>query len=217
MEDIASLIDHTILKPDATIEQVKKICEEAKEYRFASVCVNPHYVKLVSENLKGSGVGTTSVVGFPLGASTSEVKEFETREAIKDGATEIDMVMNISALKNRNLDLVKEDIFMVMEAARGETVKVIIETCLLTNEEKVLACEIVKKCGADFVKTSTGFSTGGATIEDVELIKKIVGDCVYIKASGGIRTLKDIKAFVKAGASRIGASASVDIIKEIRK
>ena len=217
MKDIASLIDHTLLKADATTEQVKKICEEAKKYRFASVCINPHYVKFVSENLKGSDVRTTCVVGFPLGASKSEVKELETKEAIRDGATEIDMVINIAALKNRDLDLVRDDICMVIEASRGETVKVIIETCLLTNEEKILACEIVKECGADFVKTSTGFSTGGATIQDVELMKKIVGDCVDIKASGGIRTLKDIKDFVKAGANRIGASASVDIMKEISK
>ena len=217
MRDIARLIDHTILKPDATIEQVKKICEEAKEYKFASVCVNPHYVKLVSENLKDSGVKTTSVVGFPLGASKPKVKEFETKQAIIDGATEIDMVINIAALKNRNLDLVKEDILMVVRAAGVNVVKVIIETCLLTKEEKILACEIVKECGANFVKTSTGFSTGGATVEDVELMKKIVGDCLEIKASGGIRTLQDVKKFVKAGASRIGASASVDIIKEINK
>lgn len=217
MKNIASLIDHTILKPDATIEQVEKICEEAKKYEFASVCVNPHYVFLVNDRLKNCVVKTTSVVGFPLGASTIDVKSYETRDAVKNGADEIDMVINISALKNRNLDLVKEDIKSVVEAANGNTVKVIIETCLLTQEEKILACEISKECGADFVKTSTGFSSGGATVEDVKLMKRTVGPDIGVKASGGVRTLKDLEQLVEAGASRIGASASVDIIKEIKK
>ena len=217
MKNIASLIDHTILKADATIEQVEKICEEAKKYEFASVCVNPHYVSLVSDRLKDCIVKTTSVVGFPLGASTSDVKSYETRDAVKNGADEIDMVINISALKNRNLDIVKQDIKGVVESANGNTVKVIIETCLLTQEEKVLACEISKECGADFVKTSTGFSSGGATVEDVKLMKQTVGPDIGVKASGGIRTLKDLELLVEAGASRIGASASVDIIKEIKK
>ncbi len=217
MKNIASLIDHTILKPDATIEQVEKICEEAKSYEFASVCVNPYYVSFVSDKLKDSVVKTTSVVGFPLGANTTEVKRYETCDAIKNGADEIDMVINIAALKNRNLDRVIRDIEGVVEAADGNTVKVIIETCLLTQEEKILACEISKECGADFVKTSTGFSVGGATIEDVELMKKTVGPNMGVKASGGIKTLKDLEALVKAGANRIGASASVDIINEIKK
>lgn len=217
MKNIASLIDHTILKPDATKEQVEKICEQAKEHKFASVCVNPYYVSLVSDKLKGSVVKTTSVVGFPLGASTSDVKSYETRDAIKNGADEIDMVINIAALKNRSLDIVKKDIKGVVEAASGNIVKVIIEACLLTQEEKVLACEISKECGADFVKTSTGFSTGGATVEDVKLMKKTVGKDVLVKASGGIRTLDDLEKLVKAGADRIGASASVDIINEIKK
>lgn len=217
MQNIASLIDHTILKPDATIEQVEKICEEAKKYEFASVCINPNYVSVVRDKLKDSAVKTTSVVGFPLGASTTEVKSYETQNAIKNGADEIDMVINISALKNRDLDLVEKDIKGVIEAADGKTVKVIIEACLLTREEKILACEISKKCGADFVKTSTGFSSGGATVEDVKLMKQTVGPDIGVKASGGIRTLKDLEQLVEAGASRIGASASVGIINEIKE
>lgn len=217
MKNIASLIDHTILKPDATIEQVEKICEEAKKYEFASVCVNPYYVSSVNDKLKGSVVRTTSVVGFPLGANTTEMKSYETENAIKNGADEIDMVINIAALKDRNLDIVRKDIRGVVKAASGNTVKVIIEACLLSQEEKVLACEISKECGANFVKTSTGFSTGGATVEDVKLMKKTVGSEIGVKASGGIRTLKDLQDLVEAGADRIGASASVDIINQIQK
>lgn len=214
MKDLASFIDHTILKPDASREEVEKICREAKEYNFASVCVNPYYVKLVSESLKGTDVGITCVVGFPLGQNTSETKGFETKEAIDLGASEIDMVINIGALKNRELDIVRKDIKNVVDKAKGRLVKVIIETCLLTKDEKILACKIAKDCGADFVKTSTGFSSGGATTEDVRLMKSIVGENIGVKASGGVRTLKDAKAMIEAGASRIGASASVDLIKK---
>ena len=214
MKDLASFIDHTILKPDASREEVEKICREAKEYNFASVCVNPYYVKLVSESLKGTDVGITCVVGFPLGQNTSENKGFETKEAIDLGASEIDMVINIGALKNRELDIVRKDIKNVVDKAKGRLVKVIIETCLLTKDEKILTCKIAKDCGADFVKTSTGFSSGGATTEDVRLMKSIVGENIGVKASGGVRTLKDAKAMIEAGASRIGASASVDLIKK---
>lgn len=217
MKDIASMIDHTILKPDTTLEQVEKVCDEAKKYGFASVCVNPYYVKYVSDSLMGTDVKTTSVVGFPLGSSKSDVKAFETEKAIEDGADEIDMVINIAALKDRKLEIVKEDIKAVVKASEGNIVKVIIEACLLTQEEKILACEISKECGADFVKTSTGFSSGGATIEDVKLMRSIVGNELGVKASGGVRTLSDLKAFLEAGANRIGASASVDIVEEAKK
>lgn len=215
--DIASFIDHTLLKPDATEEQIKKICDEAREYKFASVCVNPSFAKLVSENLKETDVDTTVVVGFPLGANTKETKAFETKCAVSDGAVEIDMVINISALKDRKLDYLKEDIKSVVEASSGSVVKVIIETCLLTDEEKVIACRAAKECGADFVKTSTGFSTGGATVSDVKLMRDTVGPSMGVKASGGIRTLKDFKSMIDAGASRIGASASVEIVEQSRK
>lgn len=215
MKNLASFIDHTILKPDSTKEEVKKVCTEAKKYKFASVCVNPYYVELVSKELNNTDINTTCVVGFPLGQSTSETKGFETKEVIKLGADEIDMVINIAALKNRELDTVKKDIESVIKAASGKTVKVIIETCLLNRDEKILACETAKNCGADFVKTSTGFSVGGATTEDVKLMKSIVGENMGVKASGGVRTLKDAKTLIKAGASRIGASSSVDIIKEM--
>lgn len=215
MKKISSMIDHTILKPDTSLEQVEKICEEAKEYGFASVCVNPYFIRYVSDYLEGTDVKVTSVVGFPLGANDSKIKAYETKKAIEDGADEIDMVINISALKDRQLDVVEEDIRAVVDASKENIVKVIIEACLLTEEEKILACEISKKCGADYVKTSTGFSTGGATIEDVKLMRKIVGNDMGVKASGGIRTLEDARAFIKAGASRIGASSSVDIVKEI--
>ncbi len=215
--NIESLIDHTILKADATESEVLKICEEAKQYKFASVCVNPFYVKLVSEQLQDTGIDTTSVVGFPLGASISEIKAFETRKAIEDGASEIDMVINIGALKDRDLDIVREDITDVVSEADGKVVKVIIEACLLTDKEKIIACELAKECGANFVKTSTGFSTSGATVEDVRLMRKTVGSDMGVKASGGIRTLEDLKAMVDAGATRIGASASVAIIEQSKK
>jgi len=214
--DIAKYIDHTILKPEATIEEVKKLCREAKEYNFASVCVNSCYAKLVSTELTGSDVKTCVVVGFPLGAMTKEAKAFETTQAIENGATEIDMVINVGALKDKNYALLKEDIETVVNAARGKAiVKVIIETCLLTDEEKVKACEISKEAKADFVKTSTGFSNGGATKEDIALMRKTVGPDLGVKASGGVREYKTAMDMINAGASRIGASASIAIVSEI--
>lgn len=213
--DIAKYIDHTILKPEATTEDVKKLCKEAKEYGFASVCVNAGYAKLVSTELEGSEVKTCVVVGFPLGAMTKEAKAFETSQAIENGANEIDMVINVGALKDKNYDLLKEDIKSVVDAAKGKAiVKVIIETCLLTDEEKVKACEISKEVGADFVKTSTGFSTAGATKEDIALMRKTVGESLGVKASGGVRDYKTAMDMINAGASRIGASASISIVSE---
>ena len=213
--DIAKYIDHTILKPEATVEEVKKLCKEAKEYNFASVCVNGCYSKLVSTELAGSDVKTCVVVGFPLGSMTKEAKAFETTDAIKNGANEIDMVINVGALKDKNYDLFKEDIEAVVNVAKGKAiVKVIIETCLLNDEEKVKACEISKEANADFVKTSTGFSTGGATKEDIALMRKTVGESLGVKASGGVRDYKAAMDMINAGASRIGASASIAIVSE---
>ena len=213
--DIAKYIDHTILKPEATVEEVKKLCKEAKEYNFASVCVNGCYSKLVSTELAGSDVKTCVVVGFPLGSMTKEAKAFETTDAIKNGANEIDMVINVGALKDKNYDLFKEDIEAVVNAAKGKAiVKVIIETCLLTDYEKVKVCEISKEAKADFVKTSTGFSTGGATKEDIALMRKTVGESLGVKASGGVRDYKAAMDMINAGASRIGASASIAIVSE---
>ncbi len=213
--DIAKYIDHTILKPEATIEEVKKLCREATEYNFASVCVNACYAKLVSTELIGSDVKACVVVGFPLGAMTKEAKAFETTQAIENGATEIDMVINVGALKDKNYALLKEDIEAVVNAAKGKAiVKVIIETCLLSDEEKVKACEISKEAKADFVKTSTGFSSGGATKEDIALMRKTVGPDLGVKASGGVRDYKTAMDMINAGASRIGASASIAIVSE---
>lgn len=213
--DIAKYIDHTILKPQATVEEVKKLCKEAREYNFYSVCVNGCHAKLVSTELSGSDVKTCVVVGFPLGAMTKEAKAFETADAIKNGANEIDMVINIGALKDKNNDLVKEDIEAVVNAAKGKAlVKVIIETCLLTDEEKVKACELAKEAKADFVKTSTGFSTSGATAEDIALMRKTVGKELGVKASGGVRDYKAAMAMIEAGASRIGSSNSIAIVNE---
>ena len=213
--NIAKYIDHTILKPEATVEDVKKLCKEAREYNFASVCVNGCYANLVSTELTGSDVKTCVVVGFPLGAMTKEAKAFETSDAIKNGANEIDMVINVGALKDKNYTLLKEDIEAVVNAAKGKAiVKVIIETCLLTDEEKVKACEISKEAKADFVKTSTGFSNSGATKEDIALMRKTVGDDLGVKASGGVRDYKTAMEMINAGASRIGASASIAIVNE---
>jgi deoxyribose-phosphate aldolase len=213
--NIAKYIDHTILKPEATVEDVKKLCKEAREYNFASVCVNGCYANLVSTELTGSDVLTCVVVGFPLGAMTKEAKAFETSDAIKNGANEIDMVINVGALKDKNYTLLKEDIEAVVNAAKGKAiVKVIIETCLLTDEEKVKACEISKEAKADFVKTSTGFSNGGATKEDIALMRKTVGDDLGVKASGGVRDYTTAMEMINAGASRIGASASIAIVNE---
>jgi len=213
--DIAKYIDHTILKPDSTAEEVKKLCKEAKEYNFASVCVNGCYAKLVSVELLGSDVKTCVVVGFPLGAMTKEAKAFETTQAIENGANEIDMVINVGALKAKNYDFLKDDIEAVVNAAKGKAiVKVIIEACLLTDEEKVKACEISKEAKADFVKTSTGFGASGATKEDIALMRKVVGEELGVKASGGVRDYKTAMDMINAGASRIGASASIAIVNE---
>lgn len=206
-------IDHTLLKADASQEQIETLIEEAKKYDFASVCVNPTWVSFAAQVLKGTDVKVCTVIGFPLGANTPELKAFETSDAIQNGADEVDMVINIGALKSRNFDLVERDIRAVVEAAKGTLVKVIIETCLLTDDEKVRACQIAQKAGADFVKTSTGFSTGGATVEDVALMRKTVGPDMGVKASGGARSYEDALAFIKAGATRIGASSGVAIME----
>jgi len=206
-------IDHTILKPEATVEGVKKICKEAIEYGFASVCINPFYTKLVSEELKGTDIKTCVVIGFPLGANTKEVKAFEANQAIELGAEEVDMVINVGALKDKNYEVVREDIEAVVKVvAKRALVKVIIETCLLTDEEKIKACEISKAAEVDFVKTSTGFSTAGATSHDVALMRKTVGEKIGVKASGGIRDYAKAVEMVKAGASRLGVSASIAIV-----
>ncbi|GIC30238.1 deoxyribose-phosphate aldolase [Streptococcus parasuis] len=205
-------IDHTILKPETTQEQVEKILSEAKEYDFASVCVNPTWVSLAAESLKDSDVKVCTVIGFPLGANTSAVKAFETEDAIANGADEIDMVINVGALKAGNYALVLDDIKAVVDASGDKLVKVIIEACLLTDDEKVRACQLSKEAGADYVKTSTGFSTGGATVADVALMRKTVGPDMGVKASGGARSYEDAIAFIEAGASRIGASSGVAIM-----
>ncbi len=215
--NIAKMIDHTLLKPEATKQQIEEICAEAKEYTFASVCVNPTWVKYCSELLNGTEVKVCTVIGFPLGATTSEVKAFETTNAIENGATEVDMVINIGALKDGNDDLVKKDIEAVVQAAKGKALtKVIIEASLLTEDEKVRACQLSKEAGADFVKTSTGFSTGGATKEDIELMRKTVGPDLGVKASGGVRSLEDTETMIKAGATRIGASSGVKIVQGLQ-
>ncbi|MCH4825703.1 deoxyribose-phosphate aldolase [Planococcus halocryophilus] len=214
MTNIASYIDHTLLKPESTESQVVQLCKEAAEYNFASVCVNPTWVEKAAAELTNSEVKVCTVIGFPLGASTPETKAFETTDAISKGAGEIDMVLNIGALKSGNTDHVKKDIEAVVNAAKGKAiVKVILETCLLTDEEKVTASQLSKEAGADFVKTSTGFSTGGATIEDVKLMRQTVGPDMGVKASGGVRSLEDVEAMIKAGATRIGASSGVKIMQ----
>lgn len=207
------MIDHTLLKAEATKEQIEKLCAEAKQFNFASVCVNPTWVKRSSELLQGTDVLVCTVIGFPLGANTPAVKAFEAKDAIANGATEVDMVINIGALKDKNYELVQADIAAVVEAAKDSAlVKVIIESCLLTDEEKVKACELAVAAGADYVKTSTGFSTGGATAEDIALMRKTVGPDLGVKASGGVRSLEDMKKMVEAGATRIGASSGVAIM-----
>ncbi|MGC4375980.1 deoxyribose-phosphate aldolase [Fictibacillus sp. Mic-4] len=212
--NIARMIDHTALKPETTKEQIITLCQEAAEHHFFSVCVNPTWVKTASEQLKGTGVAVCTVIGFPLGATTPEVKAFETKNAIENGATEVDMVINIGALKDKNYDLVEEDIRAVVEAAKGKALtKAIIETSLLTDDEKVKACEIAAGAGIDFVKTSTGFSLGGATVKDIRLMRKTVGPDIGVKASGGIRNRETTLAMIEAGATRIGASAGVSIVK----
>ena len=209
---INKLIDHTILKADAAIEAVENLCKEAIEHDFASVCVNPCFVPLCAKLLKGSDVKVCTVIGFPLGATLPSVKVYETKEAVREGAEEIDMVINVSQLKAKNDAYVYQEIKDIKAACGGKLLKVIIETCLLTDEEKVRACELSVKAGADFVKTSTGFSTGGATVEDIALMRKTVGPNVGVKASGGVRTREDLDAMVKAGANRIGTSNGIKIM-----
>ena len=198
--------DHTILKPDADLMQIKKVVEEAIHYGLASVCVNQYRTKMVAELLNGTDVKTCTVVGFPLGAVSSNVKAFETKQAVEDGADEVDMVINIGAMKDKNYDYVLNDIIAVRNECKGKILKVIIETCLLTDEEKVKACELAKEAKADFVKTSTGFSTGGATVDDVKLMKKVVGNELKVKASGGIRDVETVEKMIAAGTSRLGTS-----------
>lgn len=207
-------IDHTALKPDTTLSEITKLCQEAKEYDFASVCVNPTWVSYCADYLKGTDVKVCTVIGFPLGATTAKTKAFEAKDAIDNGAREIDMVINIGALKDKRYDEVYQDIKGVVDVCKPHVVKVIIETCLLTDEEKVKACELAMKAHATFVKTSTGFSTGGATVHDVQLMKETVGDHCLVKASGGVRTNEDMMKMIEAGASRIGTSAGVQLLNK---
>jgi deoxyribose-phosphate aldolase len=213
-KNVPGMIDHTLLKQDATPEQIKTLCKEARDYAFASVCINPCYVSLCKELLKGTNVKVCTVIGFPLGATTTEVKQYETEQAINNGADEVDMVINVGQLKAGNFEYVENDIKAVVNTAKRKNIlsKVIIETALLTDEEKVRASLICKKAGADFVKTSTGFSTGGATVGDVALMKYVVGSKIGVKAAGGIRSKEDAEAMIASGADRIGASASVKIV-----
>ena len=215
---VAGMIDHTLLKPDAGRADIAKLCREAAEFRFATVCVNPVWVLESARLLRGSGVGVCSVVGFPLGATTADVKGYETRRAIFDGATEIDMVISVGALKSGDLRTVERDIEAVVEPCRqcGVVSKVIIEAALLTDEEKITACTLSKAAGADFVKTSTGFGPGGATAADVALMRRVVGAGMGVKAAGGVRDLQGLQAMVAAGATRVGASAGVKIVQESR-
>jgi len=210
--NIASYIDHTVLAANATREKIEKLCEEAAQWKFASVCVNTCWTKFCAEKLKGTGVNVCSVVGFPLGAMCTKAKAYEAKCAVEDGAVEVDMVINVGWLKDGCYDLVEEDIRQVKKACGGKLLKVIIETCLLTDEEKVKACELSVKAGADYVKTSTGFSTGGAKAEDVALMRKTVGQKTGVKASGGIRTYEDAIKMIEAGASRLGCSAGIAIV-----
>ena len=215
---IARTIDHTLLKPDASQDQIAQLCYEARKYHFASVCVNPTHVRLASQLLKDSDVLVCTVVGFPLGATPATVKAYETQQAIRDGATEIDMVINVGALKSKDYRTVLEDIGAVVRAAHAGNalVKVIIEAALLTDEEKVIASQLAKAAGADYVKTSTGFGPGGATLEDVALMRRVVGPDVGVKAAGGVRNYQDAQAMIAAGATRIGASAGVRIVSEAK-
>ncbi|MFR9281407.1 MAG: deoxyribose-phosphate aldolase [Peptoniphilus lacrimalis] len=210
-------IDHTLLKADATQESIKELCRQAKEYDFMSVCINSSNIELAKEELKGTDVKICTVIGFPLGATTTESKVFETTDAIEKGADEVDMVLNIGALKSKNFDIVLRDISEVAKAAHnnGKILKVILETCLLEKDEIIKACQLSKEAGADFVKTSTGFSTGGAKEEDVALMRKTVGDLMGVKASGGIRTLEKARLMIENGATRLGVSAGVQIMEEL--
>ncbi len=220
--DMAKMIDHTNLNATATVDQIKKLCEEALEYQFASVCVNPIYVPLATKLLEESSVKVATVIGFPLGANTTETKAFETKNAIKNGAKEVDMVMNIGAFKSGAYDLVRSDIKAIIDATRSSgvtsdvIVKIILETCYLNDEEIVKACEIVKEVGGDFVKTSTGFGSAGAEEEKVSLMRKVVGRDIGVKASGGIKNFEDALSMLDAGANRIGASSGVEIVTDIK-
>lgn len=214
-ETMASMIDHTILKASATEEMIESLCEEAIRYNFASVCINPGFVKFAAGKLSNSNVKVCTVIGFPLGANSLETKTFEAAKAVEDGAQEIDMVINVGMLKSGNLKYVEDEISGVVKASKGALVKVIIETCFLTDEEKVTACKIAKKAGANFVKTSTGFGTGGATVSDVALMRKTVGASMGVKASGGVRSLNEALAVIEAGANRIGTSSGAAIINEM--
>lgn len=215
--ELARMIDHTVLKADTKQEKVEEVCKEALQYKFASVCVNPCNIETAAKLLKGSEVKVCTVIGFPLGANTTATKVFETKDAIQKGATEIDMVINIGKLKDSNYNYIKEEIKAVVNEAKGKALtKVIIETCLLTDKEKEMACTLAKEAGADFVKTSTGFSTGGATALDVKLMRETVGEKMGVKASGGVRSYEDFIAMIDAGATRIGASASIGIINKTK-
>lgn len=218
MDNILAAIDHTALKADTKKDQIHELCKEAIEYKFAAVCVNPYHISTCKELLKDTDIKIATVIGFPLGANTKETKAFETKNAIENGAQEVDMVINIGALKDKDYEKVREDIAAVVGAAGDKAlVKVIIETSLLDQDEKIKACELAKEAGADFVKTSTGFSTGGATIQDVKLMRETVGEDMGVKASGGIRDLETARGMIQAGASRIGASSGVKIAEEIKK
>lgn len=212
--EIAAMIDHTVLHAYATDEQIEKLCAEAREYHFASVCVNPCHVARAAELLKGAGVKVATVVGFPLGANTTETKAFETKDAVAKGADEIDMVLDVGAMKSKRYHDVQNQIHAVVQAAGGKLVKAIIETCYLTDEEKVVACKAAAEAGADYVKTSTGFGTGGATVKDVALMKQSIPAHMKVKASGGIHTYAEALALIEAGASRLGASAGVAIVAD---
>ena len=217
-QKIAGVIDHTILKPEATSAQIRQLCEEALHFGFASACMNPFYVPLAAELIRGSAVKVCTVAGFPLGATTTDAKVFEAQEAIQHGAQEIDMVMNVGALKSGDHEAVEDDIRRVTDAChRGKAIcKVILESCLLTREDKIRACQIAMRAGADYVKTSTGFNSGGATVEDVELMRATVGPKMGVKASGGIRSYEDVLKMVAAGATRIGTSSGVKIVEQAR-
>ncbi len=216
-ERVASLIDHTLLKPEATEEDVLRLCGEAREFGFASVCVNPHWVRLTAQGLAGSGVRVATVVGFPLGANEVRTKIAEAKSALSKGAKELDMVQNIGALRSGNFELVQKEVAEAAALAHvsGALLKVILETCLLTDEQKITSCRLAAEAGADFVKTSTGFSTAGATVEDIRLMRQIVGDRIGVKASGGVRTLAALRQMVAAGANRIGTSSGVQIVREL--
>jgi len=217
IKKLAKIFDHTNLKPEATKEDIKNLCEEAIKYNFGAVCINPTNIKIAKQFLNGTEVEICTVIGFPLGATLSEVKAFETRKAIEKGANEIDMVINIGAMKSGNYKLVEDDIAAVVQAAGGKLTKVILETCFLTNDEIIKACEISQKAGADFVKTSTGFGPAGAKVEHIKIMRQTVGESMGVKASGGIRDYETVRKIIEAGASRIGASSSIKIIEQYKQ